>query len=148
MAPAEKARPSPASGSTADLRRLRPADQRGSALRSQRKSAVNLLRGFCQASLVLPRPSPAFSGQQKQNNADEVVKLGAELVLLDADIVSKKTGQAVDGLKAQDFVVYEDGVKQAITHFSQDRLPLSVLILLDVSGSVWPTIKALRGRRA
>src|SRR5581483_9143468 len=34
--------------------------------------------------------------------------------------------------------------KQTITHFSKDKLPLSVLLLIDVSGSVWPTMKKLR----
>ena len=103
------------------------------------------LRGYSiLATVLLLVPAQAAPQAQKQSNSDEVIRLGAELVLLDVDVLSKKTGQAVDGLSAEDFVLYEDGVKQPITHFSQDRLPLSVLILLDVSGSVWPTIKALR----
>jgi VWFA-related protein len=81
---------------------------------------------------------------QQQNNADETIRLRTELVLLEADVLNKKTGQAVEGLKKEDFVLYEDGVKQEITHFSQNKLPLSVLILLDVSGSVLPSIKQLR----
>ena len=47
-----KARLSPAPASTADLRCLRPANQRKSALRGQRKSAANLLRNFCRAQLA------------------------------------------------------------------------------------------------
>jgi VWFA-related protein len=81
---------------------------------------------------------------QQQNSSDETIRLRIELVLLEADVLNKKTGQAVAGLKKEDFVLYEDGVKQEITHFSQNKLPLSVLILLDVSGSVLPSIKQLR----
>ncbi|MEW6212378.1 MAG: VWA domain-containing protein [Acidobacteriota bacterium] len=90
-------------------------------------------------SLVASSATP----QSGQNN-EQAIKLGVDLVLLDVEAVNKKTGQAVGGLKKEDFLVYEDGVRQEITHFSQDKLPISALILLDVSGSVWPFIKELR----
>jgi len=32
----------------------------------------------------------------------------------------------VSGLKQQDFELYEDGAKQQIEYFSQDKLPLSI----------------------
>ncbi len=87
------------------------------------------------ASSALPQ-----SGQQNE----QAIKLGTELVLLDVEATNKKTGQAVGGLRKEDFQLYEDGVLQQITHFSQDKLPISALILLDVSGSVWPFINELR----
>jgi VWFA-related protein len=85
-----------------------------------------------------------LSQTQKQSSPDQAIKLSTDLVLIEADVLNKKTGQAVRGLSKEDFVIYEDEVKQEITHFSQDRLPLSVLLLIDVSGSVWPRIKRLR----
>jgi len=75
---------------------------------------------------------------------DEPVKLSTELVVVDAQLLSKKRGTPVDGLTERNFVLYEDGVKQQITHFSQDKLPLSIVLLLDVSGSVMPTVKQVR----
>jgi hypothetical protein len=45
----------------------------------------------------------------------------------------KKTGQPVRDLKATDFELVVDDIKQDITYFSEDQLPLSVLLLLDVS---------------
>ena len=81
---------------------------------------------------------------RQQPQPDEPLKLSADLVLLDAQVVNKRTGQAVGGLTREDFLLYEDGVRQHITHFSKDRLPISILILLDVSGSVWPVIKKLK----
>ncbi len=59
-----KARPNPATRSTADLRCLRPADQRRSALRSQRKSAVNLVRNFRQATLLVVRVGSFIAGRK------------------------------------------------------------------------------------
>jgi len=72
------------------------------------------------------------------------LKLSTELVVVDAQVLSKKTGSPVNGLTERDFVLYEEGVKQRITHFSQDKLPLSILLLLDVSGSVMPAINQVR----
>ena len=42
------------------------------------------------------------------------------------------------GLRREDFTVYEDGKLQDISHFSNDRVPVSLGILLDTSGSMSP----------
>lgn len=72
------------------------------------------------------------------------MKLSTQLVVVDAQVLRKKTGTPVNGLTERDFVLYEEGVKQQITHFSQDKLPLSIVLLLDVSGSVMPAIDQVR----
>ncbi|HLG14401.1 MAG TPA: VWA domain-containing protein [Blastocatellia bacterium] len=81
---------------------------------------------------------------QQQSQSEEPIRLSTELVVVDAQVLSKKSGLAVGGLGKGDFTVYEDGVKQVITHFSQDVLPLSVVILLDVTSSVAPVQRELR----
>jgi VWFA-related protein len=68
----------------------------------------------------------------------EVVKVDVDLVTVDALVLEKKTARIVGGLKQQDFLIYEDGAKQEITHFSQDSLPLSVLFLIDRGGCLDP----------
>ena len=78
--------------------------------------------------------------------ADETLKISTELVLLDVQVLARQTGQSVSGLRAEDFTVYEGGVKQSIEHFSYDRLPLSVVLLIDVSGSVLPLVERLQQR--
>jgi Ca-activated chloride channel homolog len=45
-------------------------------------------------------------------------------------------GKLVKGLGRDDFVIYDDGIPQAISQFSREYAPLSVLILLDSSGSM------------
>ena len=65
---------------------------------------------------------------------DEVVKTDVDLVVLDALVLQKKTGRVVGDLKREDFALLEDGVPQQITHFSQNSLPLSVLLLIDRGG--------------
>ncbi len=83
---------------------------------------------------------------QNQNSSDtstpatsaEVVKVDVDLVKVDALVLEKKTARAVGGLKREDFLIYEDGTKQEITHFSKDSLPLSVLVVIDRGGCLDP----------
>jgi len=51
--------------------------------------------------------------------------------------VTDGNGQFVQGLKAGDFVVYEDGKPQPITQFEAERVPVSLGIALDTSGSMY-----------
>jgi VWFA-related protein len=68
----------------------------------------------------------------------EVVKVDVDLVTVDALVLQKKTATAVGDLKQTDFVILEDGTKQQVTHFSQDSLPLSVVLLIDRGGCIDP----------
>lgn len=68
----------------------------------------------------------------------DVVKVDVDLVVLDALVLQKKSGRIEGGMKPEDFILAEDGVKQQITHFSQDSLPLSVLLLVDRGGCLDP----------
>lgn len=68
----------------------------------------------------------------------EVVNVDVDLVTIDALVLQKKTARAVGDLKQTDFVILEDGTRQELTHFSQDTLPLSVLLLIDRGGCIDP----------
>jgi Ca-activated chloride channel family protein len=70
----------------------------------------------------------------------DVVKVDVDLVKVDALVLQKNTARIVGGLKKEDFLIYEDGTKQEITHFSQDMLPLSVLLVIDRGGCVDPYV--------
>jgi Ca-activated chloride channel family protein len=57
--------------------------------------------------------------------------------------VRKPEGGFIKGLQQDDFRIYEDGVPQEITLFTQEGLPTHIAIVLDISGSVrsaWGTI--------
>jgi VWFA-related protein len=64
-------------------------------------------------------------------------KSGVELVNVTAT-VSDRDGRFVSGLTKDDFTVYDDGRAQEITQFSNERVPVSLGILLDTSGSMTP----------
>lgn len=91
-------------------------------------------------AMGLPGGAPA----RQKSQDEEVIKLSADLVVVDAQVVSRKTGRPINGLVRKNFTLYEDGVRQQIETFSQDSLPLSIVLLLDVSGSVQPVIDEVR----
>ncbi|HXU08810.1 MAG TPA: VWA domain-containing protein [Blastocatellia bacterium] len=72
------------------------------------------------------------------------LKLAVDLVVLDAQVLQQKTGRVEGDLKKEDFALSEDGVKQQITHFSQDSLPLSVILLIDRGGCLDPFSEKVR----
>src|SRR4030095_14824522 len=67
---------------------------------------------------------------------DQTLKLRSDLVLVDVLPVQKKTGRVIADLKRDDFTVFEDNVLQTISHFSQDKLPVSIVLLVDRAGCV------------
>ncbi|HXF40799.1 MAG TPA: VWA domain-containing protein [Blastocatellia bacterium] len=91
------------------------------------------------------RPS---GGTQTVNSALDAagdnLKLAVDLVVLDAQVLQQKTGRVAGDLKREDFALSEDGVKQQITHFSQDSLPLSVILLIDRGGCLDPFSEKVR----
>jgi len=82
--------------------------------------------------------NPDNPGKMPALPGEEIVKVDVDLVTVDALVLQKKTARVVGGLKKEDFVLLEDGAKQEITHFSQDSLPLSVLLLIDRGGCLDP----------
>jgi hypothetical protein len=51
-------------------------------------------------------------------------------------VVSKEKG-LITRLPREAFDVYEDGIRQTITQFTNERVPISLGILLDVSDSMF-----------
>ncbi len=70
---------------------------------------------------------------QNENAAQQepvTVRLRAELVLVPVEVVHKKTGLPVEGLKREDFVVFEDGARQEVSFFGQDEVPFRLILVL------------------
>jgi len=65
---------------------------------------------------------------------DDVIRTETSLVQLNIGVVDKQ-GRAVTSLTKNDFVIYEDGVKQSIQHFEPVDAPFSLVLMLDMSGS-------------
>jgi VWFA-related protein len=82
---------------------------------------------------------------------DDVVKLKADLVTVDAT-VTDKDGNFIRNLNAADFTIYEDGVPQKLDFFEASEQaaltrPLAVVVAIDASGSIQPE-EIVRQRQA
>ncbi|HKY23162.1 MAG TPA: VWA domain-containing protein [Vicinamibacterales bacterium] len=60
---------------------------------------------------------------------------GVDLVNVTAT-VTDRNGRFVPGLRQDDFIVYEENERQEVTHFSNERVPVSLGLVLDTSGSM------------
>src|SRR5579864_3437999 len=85
----------------------------------------------------------AGSDDSSLNHDESTFHSDVRLVLVDVRVANKKTNQIVGILKQDDLRVYEDGVQQQITAFSQDKLPLSIVLLIDLTDSVRPVLPSL-----
>jgi Ca-activated chloride channel family protein len=62
-------------------------------------------------------------------------RTGVELINVNAT-VTDQSGRFVPGLTKDDFRLYEDEQLQTVTHFNAERVPVSLGIVLDTSGSM------------
>jgi Ca-activated chloride channel homolog len=77
--------------------------------------------------------------------SDDVIRIETDLVLINAT-VTDATGRYVSNLRAEDFLLKEDGTKRQIAHFAAEDAPFAAAILIDSSGSM--KIKLPRARVA
>ena len=90
---------------------------------------------FLAAQTPSPSPSPAVPRLFTFESAVDMVSLTA--------VVHDKSGRFVRGLGPSDIDVFEEGVRQEVTYFreaadnsSGEKIPLSVVLVLDASGSM------------
>ena len=103
---------------------------------------------FCQEMLRVSALAVCFalafeSPIQAQEQPQGVIRVGVNLVLVDAT-VKNKAGQIMADLMKEDFELREDGVAQKLDVFSRDELPLEVALVLDLSDSIEPFLGPLR----
>ncbi|MFP5235514.1 MAG: VWA domain-containing protein [Acidobacteriota bacterium] len=96
---------------------------------------LGMCLGVCCGATAQQALEPSASGP--------VFHLDSSLVLLDAIVADHKTGRMVTTLTPEDFALEEDGVPQKIRYFSQDKLPLSIVFLFDLTQTVQPQLKEL-----
>jgi len=91
-------------------------------------------------ALLLIAGGSRVAGQRQQQDEGKKddsfrFKSGVELINVTATVTDRNE-RFVPGLHQEDFTIYEDNVKQEISHFSNERVPVSLGIVLDTSGSM------------
>jgi Ca-activated chloride channel family protein len=81
-----------------------------------------------------PRDQSSQSSQPPEGGRFRF-KTAVDLINVSAT-VTDSSERFVTGLRKEDFILFEDEREQPITHFSDERVPVSLGIVLDTSGSM------------
>jgi VWFA-related protein len=85
-----------------------------------------------------PAPAPAEEKVKNPNNETFSMRVDVPIVNLDVDVLLDKTHQFVPGLKADNFLVTEDGVEQRVTSIRMAKTPITAVMLLEfAANSYW-----------
>ena len=85
--------------------------------------------------LVAGAGAHAQQSSQTKPNPGFVFRTSVDLINVTATVTDAQ-GRFVSGLRMEDFEVYEDGKLQKISQFDSERVPVSLGIVLDTSGSM------------
>jgi Ca-activated chloride channel homolog len=88
------------------------------------------------AALLVAAFGALGAGQDKPLRDPHVFRSAVELTSITAT-VRDQDGRLVTGLSREAFEIYEDGVRQEITQFTNERVPVSLVVLLDMSDSMY-----------
>ena len=78
----------------------------------------------------------ACSRSSRRSPTSALFQSGIEITSITATVIDKE-GHPVTGLEREAFEVYEDGVRQTITQFTRERVPIGLGVLLDISDSMF-----------
>ncbi len=92
---------------------------------------------WAQSGRRLPSEKP------KETPDETAVTLEATEVIVPVT-VRDRYGRLIRGLSRYDFILYEDGVRQEIVDFSVGAVPVHIVLLIDISGSVATEINDIR----
>jgi Ca-activated chloride channel family protein len=98
------------------------------------------------AAVLVAATVSTFSAQQQQGSAPPpqapTFAVATQTVAIYATVLDRI--RLVTDLPREVFDVYDDGVKQDITLFSNETQPISIVIMLDMSGSMTGNLALLR----
>jgi Ca-activated chloride channel family protein len=90
--------------------------------------------------------SPAKTSQEpaaEEVDEGDVVRVETQLVSVPA-VVTNSAGRPVPGLRAENFLLFENGQPQKITNFATTEAPFEIALLLDTSGSTREDVGLIR----
>jgi len=85
-------------------------------------------------SIVIPVP-PERGKTDSKPEGKNAVRVDVDLALVNVT-VTDPYNRLVTGLEQENFRVFEDNVEQEVTHFSAEDVPVSIGVILDLSGSM------------
>ena len=88
--------------------------------------------------VVILLPGLLLLAMPRGMESQDTLKVSVDLVNVQFSVTDRR-GRLIPGLRAEDFVLEEDGKRQEILHFARENeLPLTIGMLIDTSPSVRP----------
>ena len=84
-----------------------------------------------------------FSLPLAQAQDDQVIKIESELVSFEVSVRDAQ-GLPIRGLKAEDFIVYENGKRQQVSHLAALETPFDLVLIIDASISTQQEMELMR----
>jgi VWFA-related protein len=84
-----------------------------------------------------PPPPPEPKPKNPPGMGNFSLHVDVPVVTVDVGVILEKTHQFVPNLKEENFRVYEDGKPQEVTHFSQIKAPITVVLLVEFASTSW-----------
>jgi Ca-activated chloride channel homolog len=81
--------------------------------------------------------------QTEEVDEGDVVRVETQLVSVPA-VVTNSAGRPLPGLRAENFVLFENGQQQKISNFATTEAPFEIALLLDTSGSTRVDVGLIR----
>jgi VWFA-related protein len=85
----------------------------------------------------------ALSGTEGQEPGD-IVRVETNLVTVPVSVLDRN-GRYIPDLKREDFMIFEDGLEQEIAYFATIEKPVTVVLVLDTSSSIWSKLGQIKG---
>ena len=93
---------------------------------------------------LLDMPSGILRGtEQQQEQSPFSIKVNVDLVVLNVTVMDEKE-QVVTSLGREDFIVYEDDVRQDIADFLPVEIPFKLVLVIDTSISTRSSIRLIK----
>jgi VWFA-related protein len=105
-------------------------------------SRIRLLAGVVTLALVAAAV-PAQQAKKAETDQPFQFKVAVEAVNLSV-VVTDKQGRFIPGLEGSDFEVLENRVPQELSFFTSEVTPVTVLLLLDASTSIRPSVEGVK----
>jgi len=89
------------------------------------------------APILKPKPTPTPDASTAEIDEGSTLVMNAELVTLNVRVIDRNN-RPINGIRKDEFKVFEDGVPQPIFSFTQEEVPVIYGMAVDTSGSLRP----------
>jgi VWFA-related protein len=91
-----------------------------------------------------PPPAPPEPKIKNPDNATYSLRVDVPIVNLNVNVITDQTHQFIPGLKANNFLVLEDGVEQEVTSVRTIQTPITAVMLLEFAANSYYLIRDMQ----